>query len=481
MKKKVIFYFLIMVLFLFLILLPLIRAETVMELKKQTIYDVVPYENVNIPAEYTLTVRNPNSYNDVFRIYTLLEAELLPNSDFQLPAGEERTITVTLRPEDSLKDRCRDKVCKIHYYFKAIKTGIIEDGFEIRILSLDNIMTPHIPAVISRDDSKIIFDIENKRNIDLDEVKFTINFDFILESEETKNITLNLGPESKSKVMEFKLDTSKLKTAVAGDYEAELKYLITGKDGEVYEHTTKKIVKLEEVTSLITSESTNFGFFGFTNTITKKNEGNTPRFIIVEIVKNRFENAFTSSNIEPTSKEPSGILVRWEWQRELQPGETFNLEVHTDYTIPAIILILIIIVILAIWLVRRPRVIIKKKAYRIKTKGGEFAIKIVLVVKNIGREIKNVKCVDWLPHMINKIYERFGMAKPDKIEKNRLMWNFGDMMPGEEKVVSYIVYSKIVPVGTLTLSRASVAYTNNKDRRNTSYSNTLLVMGETGK
>ncbi len=469
MRKKLFFYFLAILFIPFLILATTVQAEKIMELKKETIYDVVTFEDIEIPAQYSLTVRNPNTYDDIFKIYTLLEADLKPEVSFQIEAGQEKTITVTLMPLEPLKERCKNRVCKIHYYFKAEKTGVIEDSFTIKIMSLEKIIRAKLPETISRDDSVLIFELNNWENINFGEIIFNFESDF---GAVTENLTLT--PDS-SYTIEVDLDQLKLKISEAGNYEVKLKFLIKGK-----EYIITKTLKLEEFSSIVTTESTKFSFFGFTKLITKKNEGNVPKFIQVDVAKSRFEQAFTSTNIEPTSKEASGLVVIMKWQRELEPGETMNLEIHTDYTIPLIIVILIIIASLTIWLIKRPRVLIKKKAYRIKTKGGEFAIKIILFIKNVGSEIKNVKCNDTLPGM-TKIYERFGAVKPDKIEKNRIMWNFGDLHPGEERIVSYIIYSRVIPVGTIIFPRATVSYTNIKDRRNIHYSNTLIVMGESIK
>jgi len=468
MKKEILFLILA-----FVTLSTLAQAQDfngTLEIEKIAIHDVVTMEEINIPATYVVIVKNPNNYDDFFKIYTLLEASLGPASTQSVPAGLETNFTARLLPNKILKERCGEGICKIQYYLKADRTGVIEDSFTIKILPLEKIINMNVPTSVTRDDSIIAFNITNKESIDLGEVKFMFSSDF-----STIEQTINMSAKS-SQLIELKLDTEKLKTSEAGDYEAELKFLIN----DEYEYVVQKTITLEEFSSIKTDESSKFGFFGSAKIITKKNEGNSPKFITIEIRKNKFEHGFTSSNIEPTSREASGMFVILKWQRELDPGESFSVEVYTDYTIPIIILILIIITALTIWLMKRPRVIVKKKAYRIKTKGGEFAIKIVFFVKNIGKEIKNVKCTDRLPHMV-KLYERFGATKPDKIEKGRLVWNFGDLMPGEERVFSYIVYSKIIPVGTIRVPKAILSYISLKDRKKVVHSNELLVMGEAQK
>ncbi len=467
MKKKI-FFFMVLV---FLLFLPLIQAQNgTLVIEKQVIHDVVTMEEISIPATYNFTIKNPNNYDDFFKMYTLFDAQFSPLSRISVPANLETSVIVTFLPKKTLKEDCGEGTCKVKYYLKAERSGVIEDYIPIRIFPLSKIIETNIPSSITREDKVLIFNVTNKENIDFGGIQFTLDSEF---SKIEKNITL--GPESSEKI-ELQLDTEKLKVAEAGEYEVKLKFFINNE----YEYVINKTIILEEFTSIKTEEKNKFSFFGFTKIITKKNEGNSPKLIMIEITKNKFEHAFTYSNIEPTSIETTDALVKMSWQRELEPGESFSVEVHTDYTIPVVILILIIIVVLAIWLAKRPRVIVKKKAFKIKTKGGEFALKLVLLIKNIGKPISNVKCTDKLPHM-TKIYERFGASKPDKIEKNRLVWNFGDLMPGEERIVSYIIYSKVTPVGTIRIPKAVVSYINEKEMKRIAYSNELFAMGEPEK
>ena len=468
-KKINLFYiitFIALLSIVFLFSTTIIAAED-LEVEVVPIYDVVAMEEVNIPAKYVLTVKNSYSYDETCRIYTLLEADIQPEDSFSVLAGDEKSIDVSLLLLAPLKETCGEGRCSVHYYFKGETTGIFEKGFLVDVLPLERIINIKVPISITREDSLLIFNISNKKNIDLGEVKFTFNSDFA-----TTEKDLTLAPNASYKV-ELDLDPGELKTLKAGDYEVEFKFFINNE----YEHIVKKIITLEEFTNIETTELTKFKFFGFTKTITKKNAGNTPKFITIEVIKNKFEHAFTSSDITPTSEKSSGAVMIMRWQRELEPGESLSVDIYTDYTIPTIILILIIIVAVTIYLIRRPRVLVKKKAFRIKAKGAEFALKIVLLVKNVGQDIKSVKCMDRLPRIV-KIYEKFGAIKPHRIEKDSLAWNFGDLMPGEEKIVSYIVYSKVLPVGTITIPQAVVKYTDMKDRRKTSLSNRLLVMGE---
>jgi len=103
--------------------------------------------------------------------------------------------------------------------------------------------------------------------------------------------------------------------------------------------------------------------------------------------------------------------------------------------------------------------VVHKKAIPIRTKGGEFASKIIILLKNVStKEITNLNLMDRLP-LTTQLYEKFGSIKPDKTGKHVIEWNFPALLPGEEIVVSYVLYSKIQMVGAINLPTASLSFT----------------------
>ena len=105
----------------------------------------------------------------------------------------------------------------------------------------------------------------------------------------------------------------------------------------------------------------------------------------------------------------------------------------------------------------RTELVLKKKVHFVKTKGGEFALKVVLTAK-ARKHVEDIQIVDKLPGM-TKLYEKFGI-KPDKIDHatRRIFWNINNLNEGEERVYSYIIYSKIKVVGKFELSPAMAMY-----------------------
>ena len=124
--------------------------------------------------------------------------------------------------------------------------------------------------------------------------------------------------------------------------------------------------------------------------------------------------------------------------------------------------------------------VLKKRASFIKTKGGEFALKITITAR--ARDyIEKIKIIDKIPSLV-KVHEKFGLNEPDKIdEKNRrLEWNIESLQPEEERVFSYIIYSKISPIGRFEIPSASSIF-EKEGKIHESISNRVFFMTEPRK
>lgn len=426
--------------------------------EKTPIYDVVASE-LSIPATYNLTIKGaiPNEY---FQTYSLVNVKILPWVTFQIPTSEDYDLVLSALPIDRADQKGK---FTYQYYIKGAESGAKTDFIEVKVLPLKNLIIPKIQE-ISREDKTINLEITVPEKINFGNATVYINSQIYSGSEKielpiysTNTYTLSVG--------------EKLQKVVAGKYPITLTFELNNE----YNYTVEVEATITEVSSLTSSQSVKRSFFGFTYIYTKTNEGNTVKLATVEINKNRFERGFTSYNYAPTSEEDTSFFIKQIWQKELMPGESLVVEARVDYTIPILILVLLIICAIGLIIVRRPRVIVRKKAIKMQTKGGEFAVKVILFVKNISQEVKEVNLIDGIPGMTT-LYEKFGAAKPDKIENNRLTWHFGTILPGEEIIVSYVIYSKIRPVGTVVLPESIVHYVNERNKRKYTKSNRVLVV-----
>ena len=111
-----------------------------------------------------------------------------------------------------------------------------------------------------------------------------------------------------------------------------------------------------------------------------------------------------------------------------------------------------------------------------KTKGGEFALKVTLHAK-ARKSLEHIKIQDKIPSMV-KLYDKFG-SKPDQIDpaKRTLSWDLHSLRAGEERVFSYIIYSKLNVFGTFTLPAARSSFTSDGEK-DVVYSNRTSYMAE---
>jgi len=101
---------------------------------------------------------------------------------------------------------------------------------------------------------------------------------------------------------------------------------------------------------------------------------------------------------------------------------------------------------------------LRKHVSFIKTKGGEFALKVSIRIK-AKKFIERINITDKLPPLVH-LYERYGAISPDKVDLNnkRMEWNVPVLNQDEERIFSYIIYSKIGIVGRFELPEARVVY-----------------------
>ena len=205
----------------------------------------------------------------------------------------------------------------------------------------------------------------------------------------------------------------------------------------------------------ITSTEDKSGLLIVTETITKINVGNVVENIEIKLNRNIFSRLFTTFSIEPTTVERNGLMIEYTWMKQkLNPTDVYVVKATTNYIVPFLIIIVAILALFGFKRFSETKLEIKKSVSHVKTKNGEFALKIILSLK-AKKDIENVTLIDKVPPIV-KIYKKFGMVKPDKIdaESRRIHWHIGDLNAGEERVFTYIVYSKVGVIGKFSLPEA---------------------------
>jgi hypothetical protein len=115
---------------------------------------------------------------------------------------------------------------------------------------------------------------------------------------------------------------------------------------------------------------------------------------------------------------------------------------------------------------------LSKRVYHVKTRGGEFALKVILHVK-ARTSVDNIEVYDHVPSAM-KLFDKAGM--PHKIDgMGRLSWKIDKLNGGEDRIFSYIIYSPIRIVGRLELSPATAHFTKGSKSKHVASNRTYFM------
>lgn len=415
--------------------------------------------DVDNSIDLILTITNASQ--GTYNVYTLADISIKPSETFTIPEGTTKK-AFTLTPTENLD---------IEGYYTFTYTlnyrGVekVNKKFTINLLNLEDILEISSDSINPESD-KIKFYIQNKENVELKNL--TATFSSILFDIER---TLNIGPKEKLEIS-VDVDKDKLKKTKAGVYIIKSIFQ-TNKgtrkiSGNLYLGEKKGISSMEDKS----------GFLVITEIITKINSGNVLENVQVKLKRNIFSRLFTSFNIEPTITDRQGLTIEYTWIKEqLKPAEIYTIKAKTNYLFPFFTILFAVLAILGFKQFSETKLKVTKSVSHVKTKNGEFALKISLNLK-AKKDVENVTLIDKVPAIV-KIYKNFGIVKPDKIdtESRRISWNIGDLNTGEERIFTYIVYSKVGVIGKFSLPEALVVFEKN-DQIHEVESNKVFFMSD---
>ena len=395
------------------------------------------------PAIFELTLRNLENIDETLEIYSLVGVDI-EHQQLLVGAGETKKIKIRVTPQESLKIN-RESPLNFEYKIKNLNNEIQKGSLSMKILRLNSIFSI-IPDSIHPETTKISIDIKNNIIYDFPEVEFEIESAFFTHKEK-----LSLKPNERKQIT-VQIDKEKLKTFDAGAYLINTKVTTKGKSADI-----ESQIKYLEEEGIEASDNTE-GFFIKRIEIIRKNTGNVKKTIEIETKKGILSYLFTTTSVTPSRVKTSGLNKVYYWEKELIPNEEFKVIVKTNWFIP---LIIIIILFFGMKLIRRNiyrDLEVKKKVSFVKTKGGQFALKVTIKLK-AKDFVERINVVDKLPPLV-KLYNKFGILKPNKIDldNKRIEWNFESLNKDETRILNYIIYSKIGVVGKFELPETTAFY-----------------------
>jgi hypothetical protein len=417
----------------------------------------------NNNATYTLRITNNEAYADTFRIYALVSATIYPKESFTIASGETKTLEVSIVPHKEVRRDKRDRYA-FEYQIKGDRAGYFKDSFTIKIVDLKDVLEFSVDN-IPLQASETTLSLKNLENAYVDDLKIIAKSKFFEFSQ-----TVSLGPKE---TRTFTTPITLAKQIPADTYPVDISYRFNDRTIEI-----QTDVKYLEKGGVSVSESSS-GFIIKKTTMTKANEGNIKTTATISTQKNLLTRLVTLYSEPPTTSERSGLFVTYTWEKELGVGESYTVTVTTNYTIPLLLLLLVVAVALFTRYLVTGKVSVKKRVSLVHTKGGEFALRVTLRVK-AKKNVDNVVVIDRIPGHA-KLYDKFGIRPHRMNESSRTIeWDMRSLSAGEERVFTYIIYSKINIVGTFELPAASVSFNHNGAQEHT-YSNRTYFAAETAE
>ena len=444
---------------LLVLLIPSISAQ-VLEIESIDKGSVVIIE-FDEPARFQLNIKN-NGQSDNFEIYSLVGITIKPDEKFYIASGDTISLDIEAYPSNNIKSKHKGFV-KFQYEIYSPKNGITKDELLIKIIDLRDIVEARIDNIQPGDKTATLYIEAEKIKIDNLTIKTNSNF-FDFEQ------TLSLAPSEKINFT-IPINKDKIKDLIAGTYDID--FDISYKSIS----TQKKVpVKYLEKGGISVAEKSK-GFIIRRTTIEKVNEGNVPTTAVISERKNILTRLVTTHSQEPASVNKQGFYVTYTWEKELLPNQSLEVTTVTNYTLPLIIVAIIILILILVKMFLMTPLVLIKKVSHVRTKGGEFALKLTLHAK-AHNNVDSISISDYIPHSM-KFFEKFG-SKPDSIDERtrKIMWNIPRLNAGEQRVFSYVIYSKLRVFGKFELPIARASYTHNNKAKHVS-SNKALFMAET--
>jgi hypothetical protein len=395
---------------------------------------------LNEPTYFDLELKNHGAEDNLI-FYTYFTTKMFPKGTVNINGGERKEVQIEIYPPETINQG----YSQFQMFIRGQDNSEIILPLKVNIIELKNVFEIGSEQIDAESKTIEVY-IQNKVNFNFKElnVKFSSPFfqkneEFSLEPYERKNFTITLDKEKFSEL------GAGYYTMVA---EINIKDLTTTAEG-----TIDFIEK-----NILTTTKKKYGVIINTEIINKINQGNVVETTDTTVKKNIISRLFTTFIPEPDYVERQGSLVYYTWEHKLEPGQSAEIKVRTNWLFPLMIIILIVLIVVLVKKTSKTNLVLRKRVSFVKAKGGEFALKVSIIVK-AKKYIEKVTIIDRLPPLV-KVHERFGSEKPTRVdEKNKkLEWQYEKLEEGEVRILTYIIFSKIGLLGKFALPRTNAIF-----------------------
>ncbi len=456
-------FFALAILPVLLLSIPSVLAETGLSV---TPIKSFVFKELEAPATYELTVKNGENFEDNFYIDTLLDIEISPKSLGSVAAGGTKRFTISVNPSQDLKSKQAGKNFAFEYFVRGDRSKLAKDSITVGIFSFPDALEITFPPSIDPEQKEVTVGLRFRHDITLSaNVKATS--ELLSDTFSVKDLSIEK--------QEAVLTLNDLKGKNAGVYKITFEFEI---DGEKV--IAEKDMVLSPVVTVKTDEETTGGILSSETKVTKTNNGNSATDVSILLNRSVVSSLFTTFSDAPKTRK-DGRFYLYEWEKELNPGESYTVSLKTNYYVPFLVFLLLLLALVVFKIVTKSPVEITKKVARVRTKSGAFAAKIIISAKNTGKPVSNVKIIDRLPAFTEILSNKFSVLTPSEIKKRSVVWSIPQMSTGEEIMFSYIVYSKVNIFGRLEVPPAVVTFIDSKDNFLESQSDKIYIISEEEK
>jgi hypothetical protein len=220
-------------------------------------------------------------------------------------------------------------------------------------------------------------------------------------------------------------------------------------------------------------------------TITVTNTGNTLKSDSVMIETSLKEKFFSRSDPKFSSVKQDGKYY-FVWDASLEAEKSMEIELTTSYRW-LLLVALLIIALLVYRIATSNPLIVKKKVMSVhKAHGGAISdLSVVILLRNRSKEpLTKLRVVERVSRMVQLKKDSFaGSMHPVKMhshggEGTLLEYRFGELAPGDERIIKYKVYSKLDIFGTLSVKPTVVEFFKKNNIKKSSRSRQVLIATE---
>ncbi len=239
---------------------------------------------------------------------------------------------------------------------------------------------------------------------------------------------------------------------------------------------TRRLVTVDSVRKTEQRRAVQTGFLSRKVSIYVENLGNiVSGGTVVERIS-WYEKFLLTASPLPLFVPSGGNALNAVWTYgDLAPGQRTPTYSYSISYLPLVLgAILAVLILVVVWQQFKP-VSLSKEVIKQRIAQNVLEATLTLHAKNLtDKTVSQVALTDYVPNLAKAV--EYGTAEPAHTRKERLetvlVWDLGDLKPGEERVVTYKIRTTVGVLGSIDLPAASIEFVTLDNKRKIVRSNT---------